>query len=282
MSVLRERMIEDMRLHGFSASTQDVYVRAVSQMSEYVHHGPDKVTEEELRGYFLYLTHEKKCARSTTTVAICGIKFFYENTLRRDWPTLRLARPAPEYKLPVVLSREEVRLFLAEVHKPVYRACFTAIYSCGLRLMEGARLRVADIDSERMVLTIHGKGGRDRLVALPEPTLDRLREFWKTHRSPEWLFPSARPKQAGEPITGTSLQSAFYHAWKRTGIAKRAHIHTLRHSYATHLMEVGVDLRVIQGTLGHRSPTTTALYTHLTSPVRQTLTVPLKELMKDL
>ena len=187
MSLLRDRMIQDMRLHGFCASTQDVYVRAVSQMSQYVHHGPDKVTEEELRGYFLYLTHEKKSARSTTTVAICGIKFFYENTLRRDWPTLRLARPAPEYKLPVVLSREEVRLFLAEVHKPVYRACFRTIYSCGLRLMEGA-----EIDSERMVLTIHGKGGRDRLVALPEPTLDRLREFWKKRTAPRSGFSPRR------------------------------------------------------------------------------------------
>src|SRR6266566_5089977 len=112
MSLLRERMIQDMQLHGFSASTQEVYVRAVSQMSQYVHHGPDKVTEEELRQYFLYLANEKKSSRSTTTVALCGIKFFYEHTLHRDWPTLRLVRPAPEYKLPVVLSREEVRRVL--------------------------------------------------------------------------------------------------------------------------------------------------------------------------
>ena len=118
MSLLRDRMIEDMQPHGFSASTQEVYVRAVSQMSEYVHHGPDKVTEEELRQYFLYLANEKKSSRSTTTVALCGIKFFYEHTLRRDWPTLRLVRPAPAYKLPVVLSREEVRRVLAEVRIP--------------------------------------------------------------------------------------------------------------------------------------------------------------------
>ncbi len=127
MSPLRERMIEDMQLHGFSASTQELYVRAVSELSKYVHHGPDKVTEEELRRYFLHLTHEKKSSRSTTTVAICGIKFFYKYTLRRDWPTLRLARPAPEYKLPVVLSREEVRRLLAEVRKPVPRVCLTTI-----------------------------------------------------------------------------------------------------------------------------------------------------------
>lgn len=282
MSPLRERMIEDMQLHGFSASTQDVYARAVSELSNYVHHGPDKVTEEELRSYFLHLTNEKKSSRSTTTVAICGIKFFYKHTLRRDWPTLRLARPAPEYKLPVVLSREEVRRLLAEVRKPVSRVCLTTIYSCGLRLMEGVRLQVADVDSARMVLTIHGKGKRDRHVALPEPTLRMLREFWKTHRSPEWLFPSTRLDQLGGPITGRSLQHVFCRAWKKTGIAKRAHIHSLRHSYATHLLEAGVNLRLIQDTLGHRSPKTTAIYTHLTQQVRDTLTDPLHELMKDL
>jgi site-specific recombinase XerD len=183
-------MIEDMQLHGYSANTQEAHVRAVSLMSEYVHHGPDKITEEELRQYFLYLTNEKKSSRSTTTVALCGIRFFHEQTLRRDWTTLRFLRPAPGYKLPVVLSREEVQRVLAEVRIPVYRACLTTIYSCGLRLMEGARLRVADVDSARLVVCIHGKGKRDRAVALPEPTLRLLREFWKTHRSPEWLFPA--------------------------------------------------------------------------------------------
>jgi site-specific recombinase XerD len=275
-------MIEDMQLRGFSASTQEMYVRSVSQLSSYVHHSPDKVTEEELREYFLYLANEKKCSRSTATVALCGIKFFYQYTLRRDWPTLRLTRPAPEYKLPVVLSREEVRRVLSEVHTPLYHVCLTTIYSCGLRLMEGARLAVTDIDGARMVLNIHGKGKRDRQVALPESTLLLLREFWKTHRSSKWLFPSRDLKHAGDPVTGESLQRAFRDAWKKTGIAKRAHVHSLRHSYATHLMEMGVHLRLIQDSLGHRSPKTTAVYTHLTSQVRDTLTGPLRELMKDL
>ena len=285
MSPLRERMIEDMQLRGLSANTQELYVRAVRQLADHAKHGPDKVTEEELREYFLFLANEKKCARSTTTVALCGIKFFYENTLRRDWPTLRLVRPAPERKLPVVLSREEVRQALANVRTSIYGACLTTIYSCGLRLMEGARLQVGDVDSARMVLYIHGKGKRDRYVPLPERTLGLLREFWKTHRSPEWLFPApARHglKHPGGPVTGTSLQAAFYRAWKRTGIAKRAHVHTLRHSYATHLMEAGVHLRLIQDILGHGSPKTTAIYTHLTRQVRDTLTDPLNELMKDL
>ena len=148
--------------------------------------------------------------------------------------------------------------------------------------MEAAELRVASIDSERMVLAIHGKGKRDRQVALPEPTLRMLREFWKTHGSPEWLFPAPGMGLPIRPITGRSLQRAFYHAWNKTGIAKRAHVHSLRHSYATHLMELGVHLRLIQDTLGHRSPKTTAVYTHLTHAVRDTLTDPLHELMKDL
>ena len=282
MSRLRERMMEDMQLRGFSASTQEMYVRAVSQLSRYVHHSPDKVTEEELRQYFLYLTNEKQCSRSTATVALCGIKFFFQHTLRQDWPVLELLRPALEFKLPVVLSREEVHRVLAEVRIPLYHACLTTIYSCGLRLREGARLGVADVDGARMVLNIHGKGKRDRHVALPESTLRLLREFWKTHRSPKWLFPSRDLKHSGDPVTGESLQRAFRDAWKKTGIAKRAHVHSLRHSYATHLMEMGVHLRLIQDSLGHRSPKTTAVYTHLTSQVRDTLTDPLHELMKDL
>ena len=282
VSPLRKKMIEDMQLHGLSENTQELYARAVSQLSQYVHRSPDKVTEEDIRQYFLYLANEKKSARSTTTVALCGIKFFYESTLRRDWPTLRLVRPAREQKLPIILSRDEVRRVLAEVHVPVYRVCLTTIYSCGLRLMEGARLQVADVDSGRMMLHIHGKGKRDRYVTLPEPTLRRLREFWKTHRSPEWLFPARSWKHQGEPITGDSLQRAFYRALKKSGITKKAHVHSLRHAHATHLMEVGVNLRLIQETLGHRNPSTTAIYTHLTQPARDTMTIPLHELVKDL
>ena len=232
MSQLRERMIEDMQLRGLSANTQEAYVRAVRQLTEYVKHGAGKVTEEEIRQYFLYLTNDKKAGRSTTTIALCGIKFFYERTLQRDWPVFELLRPAYQRKLPVVLSREEVGQILAEIRVPVYRACLTTIYSCGLRLMEGAQMRVSDVDSARMVLYIHGKGKQDRYVPLPERTLERLREFWKTHRSPQWLFPASQTrcrKSLDGPIGAWSLQSAFYHALRRTTITKRAHIHTLRH-----------------------------------------------------
>ena len=289
MTPLRQRMIEDMQLRGLSARTQECYVAAVRQLAAHHHRSPDQLSEEDLRQYFLYLTHEKKVARATATIALCGIKFLFEHTLKRDWTTLRFVRPARERKLPVVLSREEVRRILAAVRIPVYRMCLTTIYACGLRLLEGAHLQVSDVDGGRMVLHIHGKGKTDRYVPLPEPTLHMLREYWRTHRSQVWLFPAPtrhglRHSLAhnGGPVTRSSLQSAFRRALHRSGIAKRAHVHSLRHSYATHLLEAGVNLRIIQEALGHRSARTTQIYTHLTREVRATLTDPLNALMNDL
>jgi site-specific recombinase XerD len=282
-------MIEDMQLRGFSARTQESYATAVRQLAEHYHTRPDRLTEEDLRRYFLYLTTEKKVARATATIALCGIKFFYEHTLQQHWTTLRFVRPPREKKLPVVLSRDEVRRILAEVRIPVYRACLTTIYACGLRLLEGAHLQVPDVDSARKVLHIHGKGKQDRYVPLPDPTLEGLRAYWVTHRSPVWLFPAPTRHglphalaHGGGPVTRSSLQSAFRRALLRSGIAKRAHVHTLRHSYATHLLEAGVNLRIIQEALGHRSARTTQIYTHLTREVQATLTDPLNQLMQGL
>jgi site-specific recombinase XerD len=289
MSPLQQRMIEDMQLRGLSARTQEAYARAVWQLAQHYHRRPDQLSEEELRQYFLYLANEKKIARPTATIALCGIKFFYEQTLKQEWPTLRFVRPPREWKLPVVLSRKEVRRILHEVRIPVYRACLTTIYACGLRLLEGTRLQVADVDSARMLLHIHGKSKKDRYVPLPAPTLQLLRTFWRTHRSPVWLFPAPTRHglahslaHDGGPVTRSSLQSAFRRAVQRAGINKRAHVHTLRHSYATHLLEANFNLRVIQDHLGHRSPRTTAIYTHLTHEVRASLTEPLNQLMEDL
>lgn len=289
MTPLRRRMIEDLQLRGFSARTQECYVAAVRHLAAHFPRSPDRLTEEDLRQYFLYLATEKKVARATARIALCGIKFFFEHTLRRDWPTLRFVRPAREKKLPVVLSRDEVRRILAEVRFPVYRVCLTTIYACGLRLLEGAHLQVPDVDSARMVLHIHGKGNKDRYVPLPAPTLDLLRGYWITHRSPVWLFPAPTRRglphalaHGGGPVTRSSLQSAFRRALLRTGIAKRAHVHTLRHSYATPLLEAGVNLRIIQENLGHGSARTTQVSTHLTRAVQATLTDPLNQLMQGL
>jgi integrase/recombinase XerD len=289
MTPLRQRMLEDMQLRGLSARTQECYVAAVRQLAEHFHSPPGRLTEEQLRQYFLYLANEKKVARTTATIALCGIRFFFEQTLRREWTTLRFVRPARERKLPVVLSRDEVRRVLAVVRIPVYRVCLTMIYACGLRLLEGAHLQVPDIDSGRMVVHVHGKGKQDRYVPLPAPILPGLRAYWRTHRSPQWLFPAPTRRglrhsltHDGGPVTRSSLQSAFHRAVLRSGIPKRAHVHTLRHSYATHLLEAGVNLRIIQDALGHRSARTTQIYTHLTCEIRAALTDPLNQLMQDL
>ena len=289
MTPLRQRMLEDMQLRGLSARTQECYVAAVRQLAAHYQVSPASLTDEQLRQYFLYLTNEKKVARTTATIALCAIRFLYEQTLKQPWPTLRFVRPAPTKKLPTVLSRDEVRRVLALVRIPVYRECLTTIYAGGLRLREGSRVPIADIDSGRMLLHIHGKGNWDRYVPLAAPMLPRLRDYWRTHRSREWLFPAPTRRglrhslaHQGGPVTRSSLQSAFRRAWLKSGIAKRASVHTLRHSYATHLHAAGVSLRLIQAILGHRSLRTTQIYTHLTPDVQATLTDPLNALMHGL
>ena len=286
MTPFRQRMTEDMQLAGYSSKTQQAYVGAVRQLFGHFNCNPAQLTEEQLRQYFLYLANERKVSRPTATIALCGIKFFFERTLKREWTTLGLVRPRREKKLPVVLSREEVRRILDQIHTPVYRACLQTIYSCGLRLREGSHLQIADIDSGRMALHIHGKGGKDRYVPLPDRTLELLREFWKAHHSRPWVFPATtrglKPGAEIHPLTDSSLQKAFKRAVGAAGISKRAHIHSLRHSYATHLLEAGVNLRIIQENLGHGSARTTQIYTHLTAEARASVMDPLNELMKDL
>ena len=147
MTPLRQQMIEDMQLNGLSASTQQLYADAVKQLAKHFRRSPDQLSEQDLRQYFLFLTMEKKVSRSTTTIALCAVKFLYEKTLRRQWPTLQLIRPAFERKLPAVLSHDEVRQILNKVQIPAYRACLKTIYSCGLRISEGIHLKVSDIDS---------------------------------------------------------------------------------------------------------------------------------------
>lgn len=274
MSVLRQRMLEDMQLRGLSVRTQETYAQAVSQLAKYYHKSPDQISEEELRQYFLYLKNVRRVSRNTCTIALCGIKFFYEHTLRREWHTLEFIRPDQEKKLPVVLSVEEVGRILRCVYLERYRVCLSTIYACGLRLLEGVHLQVKDIDGQRKMLHIcHGKGGKDRYVPLPDVTLEMLRQHWQEHRNRVWLFPSPEAMRAGllgigqvgKPMNESGVQKAFRAALWQSGIHKKATVHTLRHSYATHLLEAGVNLRVIQLYLGHASPETTAIYTHLTS-----------------
>jgi len=241
-------------------------------LGEHFHRAPELVTPEELRQYFLHLKTERRFSRSSSTQALCAIKLFWEKSLRRPWPAeVELVRADPQFKLPVVLAAGEVRRVLAAVGALDHRTALVTIYSCGLRLGEALKLQVGDIDSQRMLLHVRGgKGNRDRYVPLPQRTLVRLRECWKSHHHPRFLFPGKGHGGQGaatapEPMCRSTLQRAFRLALAASGVTKDGHIHTLRHSYATHLLEQGENLRQIQVNLGHKSPTVTALYTHLTS-----------------
>lgn len=291
MTELQKRMIEDIQLAGLSARTQECYVRSVKQLAEFCGKPPDRITETEIRDYFLHVKNEKKWARATCTIAICGIKFFWEHTLKRDWTTLGLVRPARESRLPVILSREEVVSIMKNVRLFRYRVCLETIYSLGLRVGEGTRLKVCDMDSARMVVHVrNGKGGKDRYVPLPRRTLQLLREFWLVHRNQEWLFPRVgrghgeyhQDRPINEPMSITVVQMAFKEGLKASGIRKMACVHSLRHSYATHLLEAGVNLRQIQTNLGHNSPATTAVYTHLTGVAQEKARLNLDGIMNAL
>ncbi len=292
MTALRERMLEDLRLHGFAEKTQEAYLRAVRQLAAYCKKPPDQITEEELREYFLYLKIEKGVSPSTCRVALYGIKFLYLKTLSKEWPTLELVRVPDERKLPMVLSVNEVHRILKRVRLPKYRVCLTTIYSCGLRMSEGVTLKTENIDGERKQLHIKkAKGGKDRYVPLPERTLQLLREFWLIHRNEEWLFPRVgrgchgnynRVDPINEPFSIAVVQMAFKEALLASGIRKKAQVHSLRHSYATHLLEAGVNLRQIQTNLGHNSPATTAIYTHLTGIAQDKARQHLDNIMNEL
>jgi len=288
MTELRQKMIEALQLRGLSERTQECYVRAVRQLAEHFRKSPDLISEDELRQYFLYIKNVKNYSRSATTIALCGIKFFFQQTLNKDLPTLDFIRPPREKKLPVVLSPEEVRRILRFLRLPSYRICLTTIYSCGLRLQEGTHLQVPDIDSSRKMIHVRqGKGAKDRYVPLPLRTLELLRQFWATHRNPLLIFPSEgrnhlKLSQATEPLHKSSVQHAFRAALIESGIHKRACIHSLRHSWATHLLEAGVNLRLIQIYLGHSSPATTSLYTHLTVKAEQMAVETINRLFTDL
>lgn len=285
MTPLRQRMLADMQLRGLAPKTQEAYVRAVRQLAAYYRKPPDQITEEELRDYFLFLKNEKKVSRSACTVALCGIKFFFEHTLQRQWHTFDLVRPPQEKKLPVVLSQDEVHQILCQVRLLPYRACLSTIYACGLRLGEGVRLQVADIDSQRHVLHIRqSKGYKDRYVPLPDASLTLLRQQWLSHRHAVWLFPARQNTQSGgdKPMDASGVQRAFKAALQASGVAKAATVHTLRHSWATHLLEAGVNLRFIQLWLGHKSLHTTAIYTHLTRHAETVALEKINDLMVDL
>lgn len=279
----RERMSEDMRLRDFRPRTQEGYALAVRQFLDRMQRPPEGLTDEDVREYFLYLREDKKLAPSTINIAVHALRFFFVHTLHRDWPVFGLLRVHKPRTLPVVLSPGEVRAVLSAVRHPARRMALCTIYALGLRLGEGLRLQSSDVDSARLTVWVRdGKGARDRGVPLPRPLLSRLRTYWKAERpqSPSsYLFV---PPEGVMHLHQTTLQKTFTAARQDAGLQKHASIHTLRHSYATHLLESGVSLRTIQQVLGHKAMRTTELYMHVTQPGAEQLQAVVDRLMADL
>ena len=285
ITALRQRMVQDLQLAGLSERTQEAYLRAVRQLAEHFHTPPDRLSEQQLRDYFLHLKNDRRFASASLGIAYSGIKFFYSHTTPRDWPTLRRLRVRREKKLPDVLSVAEVRQLIAAVRTPHNRTFFWTVYSLGLRLGEGLHLQVRDIDSARMMVHVHrGKGAKDHYVPLPSHTLTSLRAYWITHRHPVWLFPATgrdhgQATVADRPMERSSVQGALRRVVRDLKLRKTISMHTLRHSYATHLLEAGVNLRLIQQYLGHSSLHTTMVYLHLTNVSHEQALIRIQELM---
>jgi site-specific recombinase XerD len=265
-------MLDDLQLAGHSPATQDVYLKAVRGLAKHVHLSPDKITEDQLRQYLLFLKNERRLAAGTLKIVYYGIRFFYSRTVKRDWPTLRKLRVPAEHKLPAVMSINEVRQMIAAVRTLHNRVFLQTLYSLGLRLEEGLHLQLGDIDKDRKLVHVHrGKGAKDRYVPLPDSTLSMLREYWKTHRNATWIFPAlGRDGKGGAtalvPMIASGRRQCMKKAIEELGYNKQGlTLHTLRHSYATHLLEAGVNLRLIQKYLGHSSLQTTMVYLHLTT-----------------
>jgi len=285
-TALREQMRADLQLAGLSERTQEAYLRSVRQFAEHVGRPPDQITEAEFRQYFLFLKNEKRFAPSSLALAFYGIRFFYRRTVPRDWTTLKQLKIPRSTTLPDVLTREEVHQLVETTRTAHNRTYFWTVYSLGLRLTEALHLQVGDIDGTRKLVHVHrGKGARDRYVPLPTRTLQMLRDYWSTHRHPLWLFPATGRNQkvaptATHPMPKNSVQGALRRVVRQVGLKKRVSIHTLRHSYATHLLEAGVNLRQIQQYLGHQSLKTTTLYLHLTSHGQEHAVATLEALMQ--
>jgi len=277
MTVLRQRMTEDMQVRNLSPHTQASYLQQVSLFARHFGKSPDALTPEHIRTYQIYLTNEKKLAAGSIHIAVAALRFLYKITLKREW-TFADVLPLPKkpQKLPVVLSPEEVVHFLGCVACRKQRVILTACYAAGLRVSEAVRLNAGAIDSKRMVIRVdQGKGRKDRHAMLSPQLLSLLRAWWLQCRSKGWLFPGRDPLL---PMTVRQLNRVCHMAAEAAGLGSWVTPHTLRHSFATHLLESDIDVRVIQVLLGHAKLDTTARYTHVATNVLRTVMSPLDRL----
>ncbi len=261
MSELRRKMLTDLRIRNYAERTQEIYITRVAEMGRHFGRSLADLSAEEVREYLRYLTEERKVSRSEFAQTVGGLRFLYRFTLQRPEMVPQIPYPRLKRRHPVVLSPGEVARLLKAIRNRKHRTVALVLYGAGLRISEALALELRDIDSQRMVITVrHGKGDADRQVALSEVLLEALRTYWLAYRPARCLFPGGDPEK---PMVSSTIQRALKAARVRAGIAKPAGPHVLRHSYATHLMEAGTDLRVIQTLLGHRSLRTTQIYTHV-------------------
>jgi integrase/recombinase XerD len=276
---LRERYIEDLRLHSYSECTVKRYCREALAFTAHFWTSPEKVTDEQIRGYFEHLRTVRGLSNGSLGVAHGALLFLYEGTLRLERPVLKLFRSRKDHPDRVFLSQEEIRRGLAQVGDLRYHAALFLIYTCGLRVSEALDVEAGDIDAARGLLRIrHGKGDKARYVPIPDLTLQLLRRMWKTHRHPRLLFPAYKSiRRQGalryglldRPIHGETLLKCWQRALAESGCRKDANLHSLRHSYATSLLEEGAPLTVVRDNLGHGSIATTSIYTHQTGKLRR-------------
>src|SRR5579875_719172 len=276
MTELRRRMLEELQLRNYSPSTIRAYLRCVADFARHFRASPDQLGPEHIREYQLLLVHRKRVAWATVNQTVCALRFLYHTTLHRDWMIQHIPYPRHEQKLPVVLSPTEVAALFEATENLKHRAILMTIYAAGLRVSEVVNLQIGDIDSQRQVISIRqGKGRRDRQVMLSPKLLETLRTYWKSYRPSHWLFPGGKPDH---PITQTSVYRICEGAGEAAHLAKDISPHTLRHCFATHLLEDGVDLRRIQLLLGHRNLKTTARYLHVSNLAVRSTVSPLDRL----
>lgn len=260
MSELRKKMIQQMELKGYSSRTIKTYTETLIALSKHFNASPSTLSNEQIRDYLHQGLTERKLSKTWCNQNISALKILFCDVLKREWSKIAIPRPRREKKLPVVLSREEVSRIINAPKNIKHRAFLMLTYSAGLRLSEACSIKISDIDSSRMqVRVIQAKGHRDRYSLLSPVALDILRRYWKSYRPVRWLFENKK----GQPIPHTTAQHIFRVSLTKSGVKKKVGIHSLRHSFATHLMEQGVSLPIIQQLLGHKSLRTTSVYLHV-------------------
>ncbi|MEO6626890.1 MAG: site-specific integrase [Burkholderiaceae bacterium] len=278
MTPLRQRMSEDMRLRNLAAGTQENYIAHVAAFARYFNESPEMLDQDAVRQYLLFLLEERKLAPESVNQQVSALKFLYLTTLDMPWSDTDFPRAKRCQRLPIVLSREEVIQFFDYVPSLKYRAALMTCYGAGLRISEAVALRVDHIDSQRMLIRVEqGKGSKDRYTILSPRLLEVLRTYWRAARPQDYLFPGWRKDTH---LTSGVLRQACTDAWLRSGLRKKVTAHTLRHSFATHLLENGTDIRVIQVLLGHSRIDTTAHYTAVTPRIVGATLSPLDQLME--